>query len=64
MSIIKFLSWHLRSWSVIVANALSNANLIYDWKHTMLHTNNKTVIFFYFLKVIYSSNKLKPIAVV
>lgn len=31
---------------VRTANALSNANLIHDWKLTMLYTSDKAVIYF------------------
>lgn len=34
----------------MTANALSNANLIHDWKLTMLYTSDKAVTYFYIFK--------------
>lgn len=48
---------------VRTANALSNANLIHDWKLTMLYTSDKAVISL-FLKVTYGSTKLKPLLII
>lgn len=34
----------------MTANALSNANLIQDWKLTVLYTSDKAVTYFYIFK--------------
>ena len=47
----------------MTANALSNVNLIHDWKLTMLYTSDKAVTSI-FLKVIYGSIKLIPLLII